>query len=163
MDRAEILNALQNAIPAGIWYLIPLSILALIIKSLRLKGGAGEGLVNLSTKLFLDKMRYNLIKSVTQPTEDDATQIDHVVVVGSDVFVVKTRNSMGWIFGSKKLRYLTKKILKHFLKFQRRLTKLGHAGCRVGFQVGLIGRLDHNKIVSGLYYKRTSSLTCSIF
>lgn len=152
MDHAQILITLQHAIPAGIWYLIPLFILALIIKFSWFTSSAGEGVVNLPTKLFLDKIRYNLMKGVTLPPEDGATQTDHMIAVGIAVFVVKTRNSMGWIFGSKKQRYLPKKILKHFLKFQRQLTKQGRVGCCVGFKVGAMGGLVYN-IVIGLLIK----------
>ncbi|WP_288366437.1 nuclease-related domain-containing protein [uncultured Marinobacter sp.] len=81
MDYTQILHTLQNAIPTSIWYLIPLFILAMVIKSSWFKGKAGEAVVNLSAKLFLDKTRYHLIKNVTLPTEDGTTQIDHIIVL----------------------------------------------------------------------------------
>jgi len=72
------------------WYLIPLTILVAVLKSAWFKGVAGEFVVNLSARLFLDKQTYHLIKNVTLPTEDGSTQIDHVVVSKYGVFVVET-------------------------------------------------------------------------
>lgn len=121
MDHTQILHALQNNIPAEIWYLIPLLILAAVIKSSWFKGKAGEAVVNLSARLFLDKTRYHLIKNVTLPTEDGTTQIDHIIVSRYGVFVVETKNMKGWIFGNAKQRYWTQKIFKYSQKFQNPL------------------------------------------
>lgn len=121
MDHTQILHALQNAIPTSVWYLIPLFILAAVIKSPWFKGKAGEAVVNLSAKLFLDKTRYHLMKNVTLPTEDGTTQIDHIIVSQYGVFVVETKNMKGWIFGNAKQRYWTQKIFKYSQKFQNPL------------------------------------------
>lgn len=121
MDHTQILHTLQNAIPTEIWYLIPLFILAVVIKSPWFKGKAGEAVVNLSATLFLDKTRYHFIKNVTLPTEDGTTQIDHIIVCRYGVFVVETKNMKGWIFGGEKQRYWTQKIFKHSQKFQNPL------------------------------------------
>lgn len=121
MDHTQLLHALQNNIPTEIWYLIPLLILAAVIKSPWFKGRAGEAVVNLSAKLSLDKTRYHLIKNVTLPTEDGTTQIDHVIVSRYGVFVLETKNMKGWIFGNAKQRYWTQKIFKYSQKFQNPL------------------------------------------
>jgi hypothetical protein len=108
MDHTQILHALQNNISTEIWYLIPLFLVAAaVIKSPWFKGKAGEAVVNLSAKLFLDKTRYHLIKNVTLPTEDGTTQIDHIIVSRYGVFVVETKNMKGWIFGNANQRYWT--------------------------------------------------------
>ncbi|QTN43324.1 nuclease-related domain-containing protein [Marinobacter salsuginis] len=121
MDYNQILHTLQNNIPAQIWYLIPFFLVAVVIKSAWFKGKAGEAVVNLSAKLFLDKTRYHLIKNVTVPTEDGTTQIDHIIVSRYGVFVVETKNMKGWIFGNAKQRYWTQKIFKYSQKFQNPL------------------------------------------
>ena len=122
MDHTQILHILQNNIPAQIWYLIPLFLLvAAVIKSPWFKGRAGEAVVNLSARLFLDKACYHLIKNVTLPTEDGTTQIDHIIVSRYGVFVVETKNMKGWIFGNAKQRYWTQKIFKYSQKFQNPL------------------------------------------
>ena len=76
MDYSPVLQPLFNALG----YLIPLIILAGVLKSPWFKGKVGEFLVNASARLFLDKQRYHLIKNVTLPTEDGTTQIDHIIV-----------------------------------------------------------------------------------
>ncbi|HAC86492.1 MAG TPA: nuclease [Gammaproteobacteria bacterium] len=121
MDHTQLLHTLQNAIPTAIWYLIPFFLVAAVIKSPWFKGKAGETVVNLAAKLFLDKSCYHLIKNVTLPTEDGTAQIDHVIVSRYGVFVVETKNMKGWIFGNAKQRQWTQKIFKHSQKFQNPL------------------------------------------
>lgn len=81
-----------NQLLGVLWYLIPLAFFAAVLKSAWFKGEAGEFVVNLSAKLFLDKQQYHLIKNVTLPTEDGSTQIDHVIVSKYGFFVVETKN-----------------------------------------------------------------------
>lgn len=104
-----------------LWYLIPVAILAGILKSRWFKGAVGEFIVNLSAKLLLNKKKYHLIKNVTLPTEDGSTQIDHIIVSEFGVFVVETKNIKGWIFGSLNQKTWTQKIYKHSTKFQNPL------------------------------------------
>jgi len=104
-----------------LWYLIPLAILAVILKSAWFKGAVGEFIVNLSARLFLDKQTYHLIKNVTLPTENGSTQIDHVIVSKYGVFVVETKNMKGWIFGGVNQKTWTQKIFRHSNKFQNPL------------------------------------------
>ncbi|MEH6560385.1 MAG: nuclease-related domain-containing protein [Marinobacter sp.] len=85
-----------------LWYLLPVAILAAILKSPRFKGWMDECLVNISARLFLDKNTYHLIRNVTLPTEDGTTQIDYITVSPFGVFVVETKNMKGWIFGNAK-------------------------------------------------------------
>lgn len=58
MDFNPIIQQVFNAL----WYLIPLAILAGILKSPWLKGITGEFLVNTAARLFLPKDKYHLIK-----------------------------------------------------------------------------------------------------
>ena len=71
MDYARSLPPLFDYI----WYLIPLFILAAVIKSPCFKGKAGEAVVNFSAKLSLGKTPCHLIKNVAVPTEVGTTQI----------------------------------------------------------------------------------------
>ncbi|SMM97710.1 FIG00856926: hypothetical protein [uncultured Candidatus Thioglobus sp.] len=93
----------------------------MVIKSSWFKGVAGEFVVNIGVKIFLDKKTYHLIKNVTLPTEDGSTQIDHIIVSKFGVFVVETKNMKGWIFGSPNQKIWTQKIYKHSSKFQNPL------------------------------------------
>jgi len=114
-------SPITNQIAGVLWYLIPIAILAGILKSPWFKGVVGEFIVNLSAKLLLDKQKYHLIKNVTLPTEDGSTQIDHIIVSEFGVFVVETKNMKGWIFGSPNQKIWTQKIYKHSSKFQNPL------------------------------------------
>ena len=117
MDLTSIIYLMISKL----WFLIPLAIIAAILKSAWFKGVVGEFIVNVSAKLFLDKKQYHLIKNVTLPTEDGSTQIDHIIVSKYGVFVVETKNMKGWIFGSPNQKTWTQKIYKHSSKFQNPL------------------------------------------
>lgn len=117
MDFSPIINQIVGAL----WYLIPIAILAGILKSPWFKGVVGEFIVNLSAKFLLDKEKYHLVKNVTLPTEDGSTQIDHIIVSEFGVFVVETKHMKGWIFGSPNQKTWTQKIYKHSSKFQNPL------------------------------------------
>lgn len=104
-----------------LWYFVPLAILVSVIKSPWFKGKAGEFLVNITAKFFLNKNDYHLIKNVTLPTVDGTTQIDHIIVSKYGVFVVETKNMKGWIFGNEKQKYWTQKIFRSSHKFQNPL------------------------------------------
>ncbi|MBP0049274.1 NERD domain-containing protein [Marinobacterium sp. AK62] len=101
-----------------LWYLIPLFILAGVLKSPWFKGVMGELIVNLSARYLLDQNHYPLIKNVTLPAAEGTTQIDHVIVSAYGVFVVETKNIQGWSFGSPHQKQWTQKIFKHSSRFQ---------------------------------------------
>jgi hypothetical protein len=122
MDLSIYLNMMISAA----WYLIPIFIFAIVIKSAWFKGVLGEWQVNLLIKFFLDKNEYHLIKNVTLPTfiddkEHGTTQIDHIIVSKYGVFVVETKNMKGWIFGGENQKQWTQQIFKHKSKFQNPL------------------------------------------
>jgi len=104
-----------------LWYFIPIVLIVAFFRTSTGKGIIGEFLVNLFTKLKLDKNKYHLIKNVTLPTEDGTTQIDHIIVSEYGIFVVETKNIKGWIFGNEKDKMWTQKIYKHSSKFQNPL------------------------------------------
>ena len=117
MDFSPIIQQVYGAL----WYLIPLAILAGILKSPWFKGITGEFLVNTAARLFLAKDEYHLIKDVTLQTDDGSTQIDHIIVSRYGVFAIETKNMKGWIFGSAIQKTWTQKIYKHTHKFQNPL------------------------------------------
>ncbi|AAZ26590.1 nuclease-related domain-containing protein [Colwellia psychrerythraea] len=115
-----------NMIFSAAWYLIPIFIFAIVIKSAWFKGILGEWQVNLLIKFFLNKNDYHLIKNVTLPTftdgeEQGTTQIDQIIVSKYGIFVVETKNMKGWIFGSENQKQWTQQIFKHKSKFQNPL------------------------------------------
>ena len=117
MDLSIYLNMMNSAA----WYLIPIFIFAIVIKSAWFKGVLGEWQVNLLIKFFLDKNEYHLIKNVTLPTEEGTTQVDHIIVSKYGIFVVETKNMKGWIFGSANQKQWTQQIYKYKSKFQNPL------------------------------------------
>lgn len=117
MDFSPIIQQVYGAL----WYLIPLAIVAGLLKSPWFKGITGEFLVNTAARLFLPKDEYHLFKDVTLHAEDGTTQIDHIIVSRYGVFVIETKNMKGWIFGSANQKTWTQKIYKHTNKFQNPL------------------------------------------
>jgi len=128
------LDVYLNMMISAAWYLIPIFIIAIVIKSAWFKGFfigmVGEWQVNLLIKFFLNKKDYHLIKNVTLPTltnrdvdgkEQGTTQIDHIIVSKYGIFVVETKNMKGWIFGSENQKQWTQQIFKHKSKFQNPL------------------------------------------
>jgi restriction system protein len=121
MDATQILTQAFGPLIGAYWWLILLLFLLAFLKTSFMKGVLGEFLVNLATRLFLDKKVYALFKNVTLPTEDGTTQIDHVIVSRYGVFVIETKNMRGWIFGSPQQKTWTQKIYRHTSKFQNPL------------------------------------------
>jgi len=116
MSASLIMNLLVK-----MWWLLPLIIIAALIKSAWFKGIAGEFIINISAKLFLDKDKYHLFKNVTFPIDGGSTQIDHIIVSKYGIFVVETKNMKGWIFGNGRQKMWTQQIYKHRNRFQNPL------------------------------------------
>jgi len=103
------------------WYFLLLVIILAFLRTPFFKGFIGEVIINLASSVFLDKNKYHLIKNVTLPTEDGATQIDHIIVSQYGIFVVETKNMKGWIFGSERQKMWIQQIYRHKTKFQNPL------------------------------------------
>lgn len=96
------LDVYLDLIFSATWYLIPIFIFSILIKSAWFKGVLGEWQVNLLIKFFLDKNQYHLIINVTLPTfiegkEQGATQIDHIYLSTNQNFKIhctKTTNTL---------------------------------------------------------------------
>jgi hypothetical protein len=104
-----------------LWYLIPIIIILIFLRTPLGKGIIGEFFVNIAIKFKLNKDEYHLIKNVTLKTEDGTTQIDHIIISEYGIFVIETKNMKGWIFGNEKKKFWTQKIYKHTNKFQNPL------------------------------------------
>ncbi len=96
MDFTPVIAVLLGQL----WYLLPLLLIATLIKTPWFKGMIGEAFINLCIRLFLDQREYHLLKNVTLPTPQGTTQIDHVIVSRFGLFVIETKNIKGWIFGN---------------------------------------------------------------
>ncbi|EXY05091.1 nuclease-related domain-containing protein [Bacillus cereus] len=82
------------------------------------KGKAGEKLVKrILSKL--DPKSYFVLHNVTVYTEyGDTTQIDHIVIAETGVFVIETKNYEGWIYGNEKSARWTQGIIRKKSSFQ---------------------------------------------
>ncbi|MGE6276721.1 NERD domain-containing protein [Aeromonas media] len=104
-----------------LWYLLPLLLLATLVKSPWFKGMIGEWFINASIRLFLDQREYHLLKDVTLPIPQGSTQIDHVIVSRFGIFVIETKNMKGWIFGNPTHKSWTQQIYRRKHSFQNPL------------------------------------------
>lgn len=89
-----------------------------VLHSSWLKGVLGEFYVNSSLRRHLDAQEYQLFKDLTLPARDGTTQIDHVIISRFGVFVIETKNMLGWIFGSENQAKWTQTLYRKKTKFQ---------------------------------------------
>ena len=125
----DVMNNLSTTLLQRYWWVFLLIIGLNILKMFmpKIKGHAGEGLVNFATALRLDSKVYHLIKDVTVPSKNGTTQIDHVIVSKFGVFVIETKNYKGWIFANAKDRQWTQVHFKQKHRFQNPLRQnYGH-------------------------------------
>jgi hypothetical protein len=59
-----------------------------------------------------------LLNNVTLENGGGTTQIDHILVADTGIFVIETKHHTGWIFGSPNDRHWTKVIYRKRFKFQ---------------------------------------------
>jgi hypothetical protein len=71
----------------------------MLIKSPRGQGWLGERITSLGVWAMLDASTYRRFDDVIVPSPTGTTQIDHVLVAVSGIFVIETKNMTGWIYG----------------------------------------------------------------
>lgn len=82
-----------------------------------LRSSMGEALVaNTITSHFIRP--HVLLNNVTLPTEDGTTQIDHILVADTGIFIIETKHYQGWIFGGSDQNQWTQVIFKKKSRFQ---------------------------------------------
>ena len=68
-----------------------------------------------------------LLNNVTLPTAEGTTQIDHILVADTGIFVIETKHYQGWIFGNPKESQWTQMIYRHKSRFPNPLRQnYGH-------------------------------------
>lgn len=152
LDLSAVFGSVFSSL-IQVWYLVPLLLIILFLKSPFGKGLLGEMLVNFAANVRLDKQKYHLIKNVTLPTEDGTTQIDHIVVSEFGIFVIETKNMNGWIFGDEKQKTWTQKIYKQTNKFQNPL----HQNYKHVKTIESALGIDHSKIFSLIVFVGNST------
>lgn len=62
-----------------------------------------------------------LLNNVTLPTADGTTQIDHILVADTGIFVIESKHYSGWIFGNPQDKQWTQTIYRKKSRFQNPL------------------------------------------
>nr|WP_314229155.1 nuclease-related domain-containing protein [uncultured Kingella sp.] len=101
MNIAQIFLTNLFSTVAGIWWVIPILLIVLLLKSPRVKGMLGEKMVQTRAALKLDRKIYRPFHNLILPSNGATTQLDHVYVSPYGIFVVETKNWTGWIFGGE--------------------------------------------------------------
>lgn len=83
----------------------------------KIKGTLGEYKVSLKLKR-LTKKKYIVLNNILLKIGETTTQIDHVVISKSGIFIIETKNYKGWIHGHENSNYWTQTIYKHKTKFR---------------------------------------------
>lgn len=99
---------------------ILLILLFIVIASLttpKIKGYMGELGVRLVLKR-LKKEEFEVLHNIMLMKDGKTTQIDHIIVGLTGIFVVETKNYKGWIFGSEHSKFWTQTIYKSKQRFQ---------------------------------------------
>ena len=109
-----------------------------------IKGWAGEVKGTLAKKIFLNSETYLDLNNVTIPVSNGTTQIDHVIVSRYGVFVVETKNMVGWIFGDEKSAQWTQSIFGKKYRFQNPLRQNYRHTKALSDFLGI----DHDKFLS---------------
>jgi hypothetical protein len=97
MDSSVLIKAFLNR-----WYFVLLTLLVAMLRSSWLRGYFGKFIVNVPTRLFLDKDRFHLAKNATLPTEDGTTQTSYIITFHSRVLVEETKKISSWVFAMTK-------------------------------------------------------------
>ncbi len=96
-----------------------------------IKGWFGELLVKLTVRFFLNKDYYRVFHNVLiYDDEGGTTQIDHIVLAKTGIFVIETKNIRGWIFGGEKSKVWTQTLYRKKSSFQNPLRQnYKHIAC----------------------------------
>lgn len=81
----------------------------------------GEAAVRQALTQNFTGTSYHLLNNITLPFDGGTTQIDHVLVSKSGIFVVESKHYSGWIFANASSPIWTQVTFKHKYKFQNPL------------------------------------------
>lgn len=83
----------------------------------KIKGAVGEYKVSAKLKR-LKKKDYIVLNDLLLKNGNSTSQIDHIVISKSGIFVIETKNYKGWIHGHQNSEYWTQTIYKHKRKLR---------------------------------------------
>jgi hypothetical protein len=96
------------------------------VSRLRLRQNIGEAMIAATIDRHFSRLHL-LLNNVTLPTADGTTQIDHILVADTGIFVIEAKHYSGWIFGDPKERQWTQAIYRKKSRFQNPLHQnFGH-------------------------------------
>ena len=96
----EVAKAHPLIVAGSIFAFVALMVVRVFGRQIR--GRIGEGLLSSFLRRRLDPDRYEILDDVYLPDgTGGTTQIDHIVVSRSGVFVIETKTYRGWIFGGE--------------------------------------------------------------
>ncbi|MGB5234491.1 MAG: nuclease-related domain-containing protein [Candidatus Macondimonas sp.] len=81
----------------------------------------GEAAVRRALTQNFTGTSYHLMNNITLPSGDGTTQIDHVLVSKSGIFVIESKHYSGWIFANASSPTWTQVTVKQKFKFQNPL------------------------------------------
>lgn len=81
-------------------------------------GWIGERKTAFRMWLFLNAHTYQRRHNIIIPSKNGTTQIDHLLVSPSGIFIIETKNIKGWIFGSFNQSHWMQIIFGHKYTFQ---------------------------------------------
>jgi len=116
----DLLAMMWTAI-TGAWWILPLLLFPLFLRSRWGKGVIGESLVRVMASSGLPSDTYHRFHNLLLPTPDGTTQVDHVIVSKYGIFVIETKNLQGWIFGQANQAMWTQNIYGKKTRFQNPL------------------------------------------
>jgi restriction system protein len=98
------------------------------------RGWVGEHAVAALLTASLDKEIYTSFHNIIVPTTNGSAQIDHIVVSRLGIFVVETKSTRGWIFGSEWDPSWTQVLFRKKCRFQNPLHQnYGHTRALADF------------------------------
>ncbi|WP_024326214.1 nuclease-related domain-containing protein [Thioalkalivibrio sp. AKL19] len=103
------------------WWAWLLAALVAVARLPKVKGWLGEVWIRLILAVGLDGKSGRVVHDVTLETGEGTTQIDHVLVSRSGIFVIETKNMRGWISGSAREPQWTQRIYRRSFRFQNPL------------------------------------------
>jgi hypothetical protein len=91
-----------------------------------IRSSLGEAMVAQTIASYFTRPHV-LLNNVTLPTEGGTTQVDHILVTDTGIFVIETKHYQGWIFGSPNQAEWTQVIYKRKSRFQNPIRQnFGH-------------------------------------
>jgi hypothetical protein len=96
------------------------------VSRLRYRQNIGEAMIAATIDRHFSRPHL-LLNNVTLPTAAGTTQIDHILVADTGIFVIEAKHYSGWIFGDPKERQWTQAIYRKKSRFQNPLHQnFGH-------------------------------------